>query len=251
MNRSFASLLCLCLLPLVSCAAPTGNLRDLEVSYLKAAVAPDVIEFAHIEIPGLEHIRIAGDPAKPYLGLRTFGGQKLKNNGVRAEVSIDYPFAAGDTVTYSWRFMIDQSFVSDAPRNRWWVFADWHDQPDRNRGETWDGFPSRSAPIGIGYGVIDGEDRLALFYGSPTSSTVGMAGFKRGVWHAVKMVISWGHGPEARARLYLDDMATPKVEAKGANMHNDFQHFFKVGSYRHREIQGDTWVYLSDVRITR
>jgi hypothetical protein len=51
--------------------------------------------------------------------------------------------------------------------------------------------------------------------------------------------------------LRLDDSPTAVAAGSGPNMHNDFQHYLKVGMYRHREIQGDNWIYLRDIAIKK
>ena len=225
--------------------------RELELSYLRPVVAADLLDYALIEVPALDNVKLVPDGGDGYLGLRTYGGQPLKNNGVRAEISIDYPYHEGDTLTYSWKLMLPDNFPSDAPQNRWWVFADWHDQPNRDRGETWDNFPRRSAPIILGYGQIDGRDLLSLSYGSPDPKPVGLIPFTRGRWHDISVQITFSRGPGGRAAVYLDHAATPVQQASGPNMHNDFQHYLKVGTYRDPDIRGDAWVYLDAITITR
>jgi len=164
-------------------SADKAQLRELELTYLRAAVAPDITDFAGLEIATIEQLRLAEEGGRRCLGLRVFPGQPLKNGGVRAEISLDVPYHIGDTVEYEWSFFIPDNFPSDAPQNRWWVLADWHDQPDRNRGESWDGFPIRSAPIILGYGQIDGQDLIGLSYGSPDPLPVSTFPVQRGRWH--------------------------------------------------------------------
>ena len=249
--RNFWILFLLTLIAGSAVRAQADRSREEELSYLRVAVAPDLIPYAHIEIPAMENIRIREGGEGRSLGLRTYHGQKLKNNGIRAEVTVDYPTREGETVTYSWRFLIDKDFPSDAPENRWWLFGSWHDQPNRNRGEGWEGFPSHSPPIAIGYGFLNGADQLALTYGSPDSTTVGLVPFTRGVWHKVTVRIVWSRGAKGRAELRLDDSPTAVVAGSGPNMHNDFQHYLKVGMYRHREIRGDNWIYLRDIAVKK
>lgn len=227
------------------------KLREMELKYLEAAVAVELLDFSHIEIPALENIKIVQHNQENYLGLRTYHGQPLKNKGVRAEVSIDYPYMPEETLTYSWSFLIEKDFPSDAPLNRWWLFADWHDQPHRTKNEGWDGFPSRSPPVAIGYGIIDNKDALALVYGSPDSRTIGTVNFSRGQWHRVSVQITWSQHKKGQIKLYLDNSTQPVLSAVGANMHNDFQHYLKVGSYRHPDIKGDAWVYIRDIQIKK
>lgn len=232
-------------------AQTSTQLRDLELSYLRAALPSDLLDYAHVEIPALDNIRIVTEGSSTYLGLRTYYGQPLKNGGVRAELSIDYPYKEGETITYSWRFLIPQDFVSDTPQNRWWLFADWHDQPDVTKGETWSGFPSHSPPIAIGYGVLNGADSLAFVYGAPSPATVGVVSVSRGVWHSVSCRIVWSRGSSGKAEVFIDGSLTPMMSGSGPNMYNAYQHYMKLGSYRNPDIKGDTWIYVRDVSIRR
>ena len=71
----------------------------------------------------------------------------------------------------------------------------------------------------------------------------------RGVWHKVCVVIRWSQGEDGSATVSLDDAEKPVAEAHGPNMHNAYQHYFKVGMYQHREILSDNWLHIGDVRI--
>jgi hypothetical protein len=228
-----------------------AELRARELEYLRVAVAPELLDVAHLEIAALEQLRLADQAGERCLGLRVFPGQPLKNGGVRAEVSIDAPFQVGDTLEYRWRFLIPEDFPDDAPLNRWWVLADWHDQPDRDHGETWDGFPARSAPIILGYGRVDGQDVIGLSYGSPDPQPVGTFPVRRGCWHDIRVRIAWARDAGGRAAVFLDGAAAPVAAAQGPNMHNGFQHYAKIGMYRHPDIGGDAWIYLEGIAVTR
>lgn len=231
---------------------PSGNkeqLRALEVTYLRAAVTPRIIDESGLEIAAVEQLQIAEKDGRRCLGLRVFTGQPLKNGGVRAEISVDAPYHIGDTVEYEWSFFIPDNFPSDAPRNRWWVLADWHDQPDRSLGETWDGFPARSAPIILGYGQVDGQDLIGLSYGSPDPLPVTTFAVQRGRWHAILVRVTWARDATGRVAIHLDGSAKPVAEASGPNMHNDFQHYAKIGMYRHPGIVGDNWIYIAGVDV--
>jgi hypothetical protein len=229
-------------------AAPDdARLREMELGYLRAAVAPDLLGYAHLEIAAIEQVRVADEAGQRGLGLRVFAGQPLKNGGIRAEVSVDAPYRVGDTVEYRWRFLIPEDFASDAPLNRWWVLADWHDQPDRTRGETWDGFPARSAPIILGYGQVGGEDVIGLSYGSPDPAPVTTFPVRRGRWHDISVRIAWARDASGRVAVGLD--GAPVAAAAGPNMHNAFQHYAKIGMYRDPQIPGDDWIYLTGLEI--
>jgi hypothetical protein len=231
--------------------AQSNALRNQELNFLRQAVAPDLLDVAHLQLPALENVAIGSDASGPFLRLRTRHGQPLLHGGVRAELTIDNPHAEGDTLRYSWRFKIADDFVSDAPANRWWLFGDWHDQPDPRLNQTWDGFPPRSPPIALGYGQIGGQDNLSLVYGAPNPITIGLIPFKRGVWNKVTVQIKWSRGASGSVAVYLNDSSTPVQQATGPNMHNSYQHFLKLGSYRHPDIRGDVWVNITDVSIVK
>lgn len=57
--------------------------------------------------------------------------------GIRTEVAVDFPYSEGESVRYSWEMMFPEEFAGDSPLNRWWLLAQWHDQPDRRIGEKW------------------------------------------------------------------------------------------------------------------
>ncbi len=239
---------------IVALAAPVfaePGAREKELTYLRTILSEDLLPYANLEVPAAENLAIAGAGADQHLGLHIFPGQKKRNGGIRAEVSVDFPFTAGETVRYEWKLMVPPGFKTDAPRNRWWIIAQWHDQPDKSRGETWSGFPSRSPPVLLGLGEVGGRIGFGFEYGIDHAQKKGPFFLEPGKWHTLAMVVRWSQQADGRAALYLDEMAKPVAVAEGANMHNGYQHFLKLGMYRHLEIQNDNWIYLDAVRITR
>lgn len=107
------------------------NLQSLELQYLSSVVPEALLEYSHLEIAAREAVRINDEAGKQSLELSLSPEHGCKNRGNRAEVSVDFPFTQGETVRYEWQFMLPNEFPSDAPRNRWWLIAQWHDQPDR------------------------------------------------------------------------------------------------------------------------
>ena len=229
-----------------------AQLRQLELSYLNNAVDKSIISYASIEIPGLENISTSSDNGLPYLAMRLYPGQPKKNNGIRSEVSIDYPYGVGDMVTYSWQFRIPGDFPSDAPQNRWWVLADWHDQPDKNKGETWDTYAGigQSAPIIFGYGMLDGKDMIGFSYGHDLKP-VGTFSITKNVWHTIVMTVKWSQGADGSAVVYIDGNKIPIFRVTGPNMHNAYQHYMKVGMYRHPDIATENVINLRKIMITK
>ncbi len=231
------------------------GLRALELSYLRTAVDESIIQYSVIEIAGIENISTSTDEGKAYLALHLHPGQSKKNNGIRSEVSIDFPYKEGDTVEYSWQFRIPENFISDAPQNRWWVFADWHDQPDKNKGETWDTYVAHSAPIIFGYGYLNGKDQLSLSTGIDGSEKGivprGLIPITKNIWHSVRLVVRWSQKEDGSVKVYFDGATSPTLSATGPNMLNGYQHYMKVGMYRNPDIMTENTINLRNIAISK
>jgi len=245
---SLISVFCFVLLACGRADEPEG--RERELGYLRVLMGDELLPYAHLEVTAAENVAILGTGAEKYLGLHLFPGQKKRNGGVRAEVSVDFPHQQGDTLRYAWRFMVPEGASMDGPKNRWWIFGQWHDQPDRNKGESWEGFESRSPPVLLGLGEIKGQPAFGFEYGPKQEIKNGPFPIVPGQWHQVMVIIHWSQKADGKATLFYDDLSKPLVTAEGANMHNDFAHYLKLGMYRHPEIQSDNWIYLDDLTIT-
>lgn len=240
------------LLILASCSPGADpQAREKELAYLPVLIPEDLLPHAHVEVPALENIAILGEGADRHLGLRIIPGQKKRGGGVRAEVSVDVPFEEGDTVRYEWQFRVPEDFKSDAPQNRWCVIGQWHDQPDDRHGETWEGFPSRSPPVLVGLGELQGRLAIGIEYGPTQAQKHGPIFMQRGTWHRIAVVIRWSRKADGRATVYFDDMTRPVKTFDGPNMHNGYQHYFKFGMYRHPEITTDNWIHLKGFKASK
>ncbi len=234
---------------LISACAPLDP--NLMQDYLKVVISQaEVLKVAILEVPGIENIKIQKDGGVEYLELRLYPLQPLKNNGIRAEISIDFPFKEGDTLRYSWEFKVPSEFPSDAPKNRWWVFADWHVQPDTNLGETWDNYSGAGSPIQFGYGMLEGKDLLSLAAGT-NQGPVGLIPFTREVWHTVRCDITWSQKTNGKLNVYFDGATTPTLSTNCENMRNAVQHYLKIGQYRNREIFTENKIGLRNILIHR
>jgi hypothetical protein len=86
--------------------------------YLAALLPAELLRYAGVEVPSRENIRILSNSTGRYLEFRLVPGQAKKNNGIRAEITVNYPFKAGDIVRYKWKMRLPQDFKADEPRNR-------------------------------------------------------------------------------------------------------------------------------------
>lgn len=243
-------LLAALLLLIASCASAKADPRQDELVYLRSILPDSLLQYAHLELASSNSIAVLGEGTNTYLGLHVIPGQNKVNNGIRAEVSVNYPYEQGQTVRYSWRFMIATNFVADAPTNRWWLIGQWHDQPDKAKGETWAGFPSRSPPVALALAEKNGKLTIGLTYGPTKPHNLGPLTIERGKWYSIAVVIRWSRGTDGTASVYLDDLTKPALSAAGPNMHNDISHYLKLGMYRHPAINTDNWIYIDDVQIS-
>jgi len=220
-----------------------------EKDYLEAVLPPPLIRYAGVEVPSQENIHIRSDGARRYLEFRLIPGQARKNNGIRAEISVNFPYNVGDFVRYKWQMRLPEDFKGDEPQNRWWVMGQWHDQPDRTKGENWQGFPGRSPPVSFNYFRRDGKDFLSLLVGSPKMKNVGLIPITRSAWHSLDVVIKWSQGADGKVVVFFDGSKTPVVIGTGPNMHNGYQHYLKLGMYRHPQIATENRLDIRDVFI--
>ncbi len=220
-----------------------------EKDYLGAVLPPDLMRYAGIEVPSRDNIQILSDAGGRYLEFRLIPGQARKNNGIRAEISVDYPYKVGDVVRYRWKMRLPEDFKADDAQNRWWVMGQWHDQPDRTKGETWQGFPAHSPPVSFNYGRRDGKDYLSFLAGPPRMKSVGLIPITRGTWHSLDVVIQWSPDVNGRLAVFVDDARAPAITWPGPNMHNSYQHYLKLGMYRHPEIATENRLAIRDVSI--
>ncbi len=238
---------------LVAVSAPSFSAEQAldPKEYLRVVLPPDLVRHAGVEVPSAENIHILSDAKGKYLEFRLVPGQARKNNGIRSEISVGFPYQVGDVVRYRWKMRLPEDFQADEPQNRWWVMGQWHDQPDPAKGETWKEFPHRSPPVSFNYGREDGQDYLALMVGSPRMKSFGRVSLKRDIWHSIEVVIKWSQGADGKVAVYFDGSKEPVVTATGPNMHNGYHHYLKLGLYRHPGIATENRLGIRDVFIEK
>ena len=216
--------------------------------FLRLALPVMLFPYADFELAGQDNIAVGADGS---LALGVLDGQDRVNGGLRAELSIDFPFLPGETLSYRWQLLLPPEFTSDVLQNRWMVAGQWHDQPDRARGETWDSFTSHSPPLAIRLGGIGDRVFMAVGYGPTKDGAPQQVSAPRALsrdrWHDIAVTIHWSQGAEGWAILKLDGEPFPIM--RGANMNNAAPHYLKLGLYHHPDIRGDRWINLRKVEI--
>lgn len=246
------SMIALMMLLAVGCgdAAPIKEaLRDQELSYLREIIPASLLPYSNLEVGAVEAIALGGESPNRHLQFLLSPKHPKVNRGCRAELSVNFPFVAEDEVAYAWSLYVPEDFVSDAPLNRWWLVAQWHDQPDQTIGETWEGFPSHSPSVAISIGELAEGLALGFHYGTDPVVDCGYIPIQRGHWYSLRMVIHWSQTSAGNASLFINDMDVPVLTASGINMHNRYQHYFKLGMYRHPEIQTENKLFLKAIHI--
>jgi len=224
-----------------------------EISNKKIATAlnaTDLIPWMSLEAAECRSITLEHDSAAFRLDAQT---QKI-HNGIRAEVLVNYPFVEGDEITYTVDIKLPQDFQGDTPQNRWWIIAQWHDQPDLRLNETWENFPKRSPPVsiyveeqngkvGIGLEVRDKEKngrRQKSWFALPL-----------GEWLTLKTTMHWSTEQDGWVDFSVANHPEFNRKIVGSNMHNSFGHYLKMGQYRHPEIKQSNTIYLRNLSISR
>ncbi|QDT07634.1 hypothetical protein K227x_60620 [Rubripirellula lacrimiformis] len=227
--------------------------RGEELSFLRRIMSDDLAVHASLDVPSRECLVRADSDGETCLGFRLLPGQPKLHGGVRAEVSVDFPHCEGDVVRYEWRFKLAEDFVSDSPDNRWWVIAQWHDQPDPLKNETWQNHTSLSPPISLNIGEVDGSLAIGLTYGltrdGHQQTVSDPVAIKRNVWYRVVANVHWSQTETGMAECFLDDSPEPIFVANGPNMNNGFRHYLKLGMYRHPDIDTENTIFVDDVAI--
>ena len=171
------------------------------------------------------------------------------NNGIRSELSIDYPFAEGDTIEYRWSIMFPAKDAPGGDASQWWLIAQWHDQPDPRLSETWATFKAQSPPVAlyaetrsglVGMGLQGMQGKKISWTPVPTN-----------VWLNLRAVIHWSTTSNGTVSLSVDDHPEFDSQADGRNMLNNYQHYFKAGQYRTPTVNKYSVIYLKNVRFRK
>ena len=221
--------------------------------HLSAVLGAEHLSYSYVEVAERRNIEIVEEDGEQALAFHLFPGQPRLNNGIRSEISIDFPHQLGDHIRYTWEMKLPEGFTADVPKNRWWVVAQWHDQPNRELNETWEEFPSRSPTIGLALGEIQGELGLVLVYGRTAEGVPQKVSspmiIQRGQWHRIEATIAWAEDASGTISWSLDGENV--LNLVGPNMNNDFQHYLKLGMYRHPDIQLKSTMFIKNVTMTQ
>lgn len=221
--------------------------KDVDKYKIANAMGIDraLIPLLNLEIPSCSNIQLADSYASFVLNEEN---EKL-HNGIRSEISINYPFAEGDTVEYRWSIMVPSKDAPGSDEHRWWVIAQWHDQPDPRLGETWANFKGQSPPVAI---YIENRN------GSVGIGLEGILGKKitwtpvpTDVWLDLRVIVHWSTSDNGSVNLSVDGHPEFDFVSVGRNMLNSYQHYFKAGQYRDSTIRKYSVINIKSLRFRK
>lgn len=166
-------------------------------------------------------------------------------NGIRSELVFNNPYLEEDELEYRFQIRFEEGFDQNLSFY-WWLFAQWHDQPDRNLGETWKNFPSNSPPVSLALKSQDNKLGIALLIDQNFYYWQEIETYR---WYDISFNIKWSTTETGEVTYCLDDYCQPKIIGK--NMLNHYQHYFKLGQYRNKNIQSANTVSIKSVEITK
>jgi hypothetical protein len=204
-----------------------------------------LLPILNMEIPDCSNIQLGNGYAGFVLNV---DNQKI-NNGIRSEMSIDYPFVAGDTIEYKWSIMLPPNSVPGADANSWWLIAQWHDQPNPLLNETWATYVPKSPPVAVYAEYQSGVVGIGL---------QGLLGKKltwspvpTNTWLDLRAVIHWSTTSDGTVNISVTGHPELSMASTGQNMLNNYQHYLKLGQYRSPTIYKYAVVNIKNVKITK
>jgi len=239
---SHASLLVIYLLVGMNCAEACIDADKRQV--MKAlAIDPGMLSYISLEVPSCSNIRVLSNEVSFILDAQN---QKI-HGGVRSEVAIDYPFNEGDTVEYRWSLLLPSANPPGADAGAWWLLAQWHDQPDRRKGETWLNFKSQPPPFAV---VVEKRDGVVgIGMNGLSGRIVSWVPVTLDQWLDFTATVRWSTGIDGSVVVRIEGHPEIKFEMLGRNMHNGFQHYFKFGQYRAPWVNSVAAVRFREVKI--
>ncbi|MDW6003095.1 heparin lyase I family protein [Vibrio mangrovi] len=154
-------------------------------------------------------------------------------NGERSEMSVQSPYQIGDTVLYQFSFrLLDSPVFSEGWDGVWVIVAQWHDQPDPRKGETWSNYKSSSPPLSY---QLEYDDRLYLVLHSANHDERIPVLPNQQI--SCRTQVHWLYETDGQVSGWCDvDGVRHPFDFSDDIMINDYYHYFKFGLYRDKNI---------------
>lgn len=236
----------LCLL-FFSSFALSQSCHDLKKNDFVYRVGVDeaLIDYLVVEIPSCKNIVIENGYANFILNKDNI----RLNNGIRSELAINYPFVERDSVEYKWSFRIPSEHAPGDDVGRWWLIAQWHDQPNTKIGESWATFKGRSPPLALFIQKRNGTLGVGLY--GPELKELKWIPVPLNEWLEMSATIRWSTGTDGSAHLKVKNFPEVEFFYNGVTMLNDYMHYFKIGQYRKSDISKHAEVHVKNISIKK
>lgn len=168
-------------------------------------------------------------------------------HGERSEIGVGTRYKVGDTVKYDFEFsLLDSSGYYQDWDGIWVIVAQWHDQPNREKGETWANFPKNPPPLSYHLRYDDG---LKLVLHSKSQDQV--FDVKPGSDVKCTNTIHWLYDRNGTVHGSCTiDGTVHSFNFSDQIMLNDYFHYFKFGMYRDKKIDAEMGIELKSLTIT-
>lgn len=168
----------------------------------------------------------------------------------------------------------DAALYDSAGRSNWQIISQWHQQPVKEDGETWETYPAMdlSPPISVSYGFLSKSDSgyrrilkdpstklipgfdstwndesvLSISY---ASRTIALARIAKGQWVRLRLHIRWSEHSDGFLQAWIDSASFTEGKVYGPNMLNRASHYFKFGLYRSMSITSTNSLYFDRIHI--
>lgn len=200
-------------------------------------------------------IQIVTEPVKSgnYAVKFTLVPGEIIFNGNRAELMYQDYNPNISEVYYSWSVMLDSNYIDSG---KWQILGQWHDQPDKDEGETWINYPPNNPPVSLQYS--NGYMYAVVNPPQGWQERVGKFSEEKrvelGKWIDIVFHIYWSLKEDGFVEVWIDgENVTPyngkdyKIYAR--TMFNKAGNYLKIGLYRGPDATVTNKVYFDDIKI--
>lgn len=179
-------------------------------------------------------------------------GKPRKN---RAEAKYDNLDEEGSEIYYGWSFLVpeDNQFKPEGGSG-FNIIAQWHDKPNRDKGESREQTAGKNPPIAVYMGTLNNQPGIRINYGlrDINADAIGDSPIELGKWNDIVFHIKWSQNEDGFVEVFHNGKSiTGKVH--GPNMHNSVPHYWKTGFYRGVAGEDSTLttnsIYIDEIRI--
>lgn len=164
-------------------------------------------------------------------------------NGYRSEVTVNYPYKIGDTVEYKFEIKMPSNFTAGKDKRKWIILAQWHDQPNKALGETWNKFPARSPPVSLQ--AREDNGKLLLFIDYPGNKSFFFS-IPYDEWVSMSFLFNWSPANLGSLKFQTGNIG---YIFDGKNMWNNYHHYLKFGIYRSPTVTHDLNLFFRKISI--